>query len=162
MITTPSGISPGPSSSGPKGTTNRSSGFSPFTAANTGKAWNGGISSGRFTGMYHDEDDRVSERSSTVICSFPRIETQIWKNEGKEERRLRVWPFFYYRQEKEGGEYSYTGRCIIPWTLKGSNETGSPLLSLYEYRRNPGGPANPSFSGDFTSTGRAPCASFTN
>ena len=51
---------------------------------------------------------------------------------------MRVWPLFYYRQEKEGAEYLYWP-CVIPVDYEGYERNWVPLLSLYEYRRGPQG-----------------------
>ena len=75
---------------------------------------------------------------------------------------MRVWPFFYYRQEKDGSEYLYWP-CLIPVDYEGFEKNWVPLLSLYEYRRNsPGRRANRNSSGESTCTGRMLPASFTN
>jgi hypothetical protein len=71
-------------------------------------------------------------------------ETKIWEKEGKKERRVRVWPFFYWRQETDGSEYLYWP-CIIPVDYEGYEKNWVPLLSLYESRRNPQGASESKF-----------------
>jgi hypothetical protein len=71
-------------------------------------------------------------------------ETSFWKNEGLGERILRIWPFFYYRQEKEGSVHLYWP-CLIPVDLEGYERNWTPLLTLYEYRRDASGDSESKF-----------------
>ena len=84
-----------------------------------------------------DEDENSRHRLNRYLL-FSKDETRFWKKDLQEERRLRVWPFFYYRQEKEGGVFLYWP-CIIPFDLEGIERNWSPLLTLYEYRSTPEG-----------------------
>ena len=91
----------------------------------------------------HDEDDRSKGVLDRYLL-LSKHQTRLWKNEGKEERRLRIWPFFYYRQEKEGDAFLYWP-CIIPVDFDGYERNWVPLLSVYEYRRNPQGTSESKF-----------------
>ncbi len=91
----------------------------------------------------HEEDDQSKGVLNRYLL-LSKDQTRLWKNEGKEERRLRVWPLFYYRQEKEGGAFLYWP-CIIPLDFEGFERNWVPLLSLYEYRRNPQGASEAKF-----------------
>jgi len=91
----------------------------------------------------HEENDQFKGVLDRYLL-LSKHQTRLWKNEGKEERRLRVWPLFYYRQEKEGGAFLYWP-CIIPLDFEGFERNWVPLLSLYEYRRNPQGASESKF-----------------
>jgi hypothetical protein len=71
-------------------------------------------------------------------------QTEIWKEEEKKARILRIWPIFYYRQQKEGSVYLYWP-VVIPLDFEGFERNWVPLLSLYEYRRNPQGASESKF-----------------
>jgi hypothetical protein len=89
------------------------------------------------------EDDRYKEVLDRYLL-LSKVQTRQWKLEGREERRLRVWPLFYYRQEYEAGAYVYWP-CIIPLDFEGFERNWVPVLSLYEYRRNPQGASESKF-----------------
>jgi hypothetical protein len=92
-------------------------------------------------------DRQEDERRQKVLNRFlllSKDQTEVWKDEGRAARRLRVWPFFYYRQEKEGGVYAYWP-CVIPLDFEGYERNWVPLLSLYEFRRNPQGASESKF-----------------
>jgi hypothetical protein len=86
---------------------------------------------------FSEEDDQYKKVINRYLL-LSKDEARVWKKEGKEERRLRVWPLFYYRQEKEGSEYLYWP-CLIPVDYEGYERNWVPVLSLYEYRRSPQG-----------------------
>lgn len=91
----------------------------------------------------HDKGDHY-RRTLDRYLLLSKNETKIWEKEGKQERRLRVWPFFYWRQETDGSEYLYWP-CLIPVDYEGYERNWVPLLSLYEYRRNPQGASESKF-----------------
>jgi hypothetical protein len=82
----------------------------------------------------HEEDD-TRQRVADRYLLLSKYETEIWKNEGKQSQRIRVWPFFYYRQEKEGEIYEYWP-VLLPVDFEGFERNWVPLLSLYDYRQN--------------------------
>ncbi len=90
-----------------------------------------------------DEDDQYRFVSDRYLL-LSKNEIRVWKNKDQQERRIRVWPFFYYRQEREGGGYLYWP-CLIPVDYEGYERNWVPLLSLYEYRRNPQGASESKF-----------------
>jgi len=90
-----------------------------------------------------EEDDRYKEVLDRYLL-LSKVQTRQWKLEGREERRLRIWPLFYYRQEYEAGAYVYWP-CIIPLDFEGFERNWVPVLSLYEYRRNPQGASESKF-----------------
>jgi hypothetical protein len=79
---------------------------------------------------YHKEDNRY--------LLFSKDEREVWEKKDQKERRLRVWPFFYYREGKEGDVYGY-GPCLIPIDFEGFERNWAPIFSLYQYNRNPQG-----------------------
>jgi hypothetical protein len=91
----------------------------------------------------HEGDDRYEKRLDRYLL-FSKNETTVWKKDGQGERRLRVWPFFYYREEREGNVFLYWP-CIIPVDFEGYERNWAPLLSLYEYRRDPQGGSESKF-----------------
>lgn len=93
---------------------------------------------------YVDEEDDQYQKVLNRYLLLSKDETKVWKKEGEEERRLRVWPLFYYRQEREGAEYLYWP-CVIPVDYEGYERNWVPLLSLYEYRRGPQGESESKF-----------------
>lgn len=93
---------------------------------------------------YLHEEDNESQHIADRYLLFSKVETKVWKKEEKRERRLRVWPLFYYRQEKEGSVFLYWP-CVIPVDLEGFERNWIPLLSLYEYRRDPLGDSESKF-----------------
>jgi hypothetical protein len=90
---------------------------------------------------YGDDDHRKEDNRFLL---FSKDEMDVWKNRDQKERRLRVWPLFYHREEKEGGVYIYWP-CLIPFDFDGFERNWVPLLSLYEYRRNPQGASESKF-----------------
>jgi len=93
---------------------------------------------------YYKEEDDQHKKVLNRYLLLSKDQTEVWKNEGQQERRLRIWPLFYYRQEKEGAVYSYWP-CLIPVDFGGFERNWVPLLSLYEYRRNPKGESESKF-----------------
>jgi hypothetical protein len=91
----------------------------------------------------HQDDDRYQEDLNRFLL-LSKDQTQVWKNEGKRQRRLRIWPLFYYRHEKEGNVLLYWP-CLIPLDYEGVERNWAPLFSLYEYRRNPQGASESKF-----------------
>ena len=91
----------------------------------------------------HEGDDQYQKWTDRYLL-LSKNETKIWKKDGKKERRLRVWPFFYDRQEADGSEYLYWP-CLIPVDFEGYEKNWVPLLSLYESRRNPQGASESKF-----------------
>ncbi|MCX5917312.1 MAG: hypothetical protein NTX30_11630 [Deltaproteobacteria bacterium] len=87
---------------------------------------------------YVREEDDQYKKSTERFLLLSKDETEVWKNRGQEERRIRVWPFFYYREDREGGIYFYWP-CLIPLDYEGYERNWTPLFTLYEYRRTPGG-----------------------
>jgi hypothetical protein len=94
--------------------------------------------------LYERDEDETYRTALDRYLLFSKDQTKVWKKENKTERRLRVWPFFYYRQEKEGAVYLYSP-CIIPIDLQGFEQNWAPLLTLYEYRRDPEGDSESKF-----------------
>jgi len=86
---------------------------------------------------YARQEDDQYKKSTERFLLLSKDETEIWKK-GQEERRIRVWPLFYYRQEKLGGVYFYWP-CLIPLDFEGFERNWVPLFTLYEYRRTPQG-----------------------
>ena len=90
-----------------------------------------------------DEDDQVKDSNERFLL-LSKDEVKVWKKKGGEERRIRVWPFFYYREEKEGGVFFYWP-CLIPSDYEGWERNWAPLFTLYEYRRSPQGDSESKF-----------------
>ncbi len=90
-----------------------------------------------------DEDEQTSHTLDRYLL-FSKNETRVWKKEDERERRLRVWPFFYYRQEREGRVFFYSP-CLLPFDIEGIEKNWTPLLTLYEYRRNAQGESESKF-----------------
>jgi hypothetical protein len=90
---------------------------------------------------YGDEDHRKEDNRYLL---FSKDERDEWINRGEKERRLRIWPLFYYRAEKEGGAYAYWP-CLLPFDYDGFERNWMPLLSLFEYRRSPQGASESKF-----------------
>ncbi len=76
------------------------------------------------------------------LLSMDKIE--IWKEEGKQARALRIWPFFYYSQNKEGALKIYAP-ALLPLEDEGYERNWGPFLRLYEYNRNPEGASESKF-----------------
>ena len=93
---------------------------------------------------YNRHDDGDYRREFNRYLLFSKDETNEWKSRGEKERKLRVWPFFYSRQEKDGGAYAYFP-CLIPFDFQGLERNWIPILSLYEYRRNSKGASEAKF-----------------
>jgi len=91
----------------------------------------------------HQEDDTYKKEINRFFV-LSKDQTEVWKNEGEQSRKLRVWPFFYFRQEREGGVYFYYP-SLIPVDYEGYERNWIPLLTLYEYRRNPAGESESKF-----------------
>ena len=89
------------------------------------------------------DDDRFKEVLDRYLL-LSKVQTRQWKLEGKTDRRWRIWPFFYYRQEYEAGAYVYWP-CIIPLDYEGFERNWVPVLSLYEYRRDARGASESKF-----------------
>jgi hypothetical protein len=81
----------------------------------------------------HGDGDYLREYKRYLL--FSKDETNEWKSRGERERMIRVWPFYYSRQENDGSEYRYFP-CLIPFDYRGLERAWVPILSLYEYRRN--------------------------
>jgi hypothetical protein len=91
----------------------------------------------------HDEDD-LHKKTFDRYLLFSKDEVEIWKKEDKQERRLRIWPFFYYRHEKEGDIYLYWP-ALLPFDHEGFERNWNPIFTLYEYRRNAQGASESKF-----------------
>ncbi len=94
--------------------------------------------------LYERDEDETYQTALDRYLLFSKNQTKVWKKENKSERRLRIWPFFYYRQEKGGAVYLYWP-CIIPVDLEGFEQNWAPLLTLYEYRRDSEGDSESKF-----------------
>jgi hypothetical protein len=71
-------------------------------------------------------------------------QTEVWENEGKRARILRIWPLFYYGLRKEGAVHFYFP-ALIPIDDEGFERNWGPLFRLYEYHRNPAGESESKF-----------------
>lgn len=91
----------------------------------------------------HEYTDKYDKKINRYLL-LSKDQTEIWKDEGKQERRLRIWPLFYYRHKKDGSAYLYWP-VIIPVDFEGFERSWVPLLSLYEYRRTPKGASESKF-----------------
>jgi hypothetical protein len=78
----------------------------------------------------HTDDDEYRHVTDRYLL-LSKDEVEVWKKEDQQERRLRVWPFFYYRQEKEGNVFLYWP-CIVPVDFEGFERNWIPLTTLYE------------------------------
>jgi len=91
---------------------------------------------------HHDDDGYQKVLNRYLLLS--KDQTEVWKDEGKRARIFRLWPLFYHRQEKEGAVYFYWP-ALIPLDFEGYERNWVPLLSLYEYRRDPKGDSESKF-----------------
>jgi len=85
----------------------------------------------------HQEDERYQKLINRYLL-LSKDQTEVWKDEGKQARILRIWPLFYYRQNKEGAKQIYFP-ALIPIDDEGFDRNWGPLLRLYEYYRSPDG-----------------------
>ncbi len=93
---------------------------------------------------YVHQDDDTHQKNTDRYFLLSKSEIEVWKKEDKREWRLRIWPFVYYREEKEGQTYSYWP-VLIPVDYEGYERNWVPLLSLYDYRRSPKGDSESKF-----------------
>ncbi len=102
----------------------------------------------------HEYTDKYDKRVNRYLL-LSKDHTEIWKEESKKERRVRIWPLFYYRQKKDGSAYAFWP-VIIPVDFEGFERNWVPLLSLYEYRRTPLGVSESRFLWGFYLNQKSP------
>ncbi len=93
---------------------------------------------------YNRQEDHQYRSAVDRYLLLSKDEIKVWKKKDQRERRLRVWPFFYYRQEKEGNVLIYWP-CLIPLDFEGVERNWIPLTTLYEYRRDSEGDSESKF-----------------
>lgn len=91
----------------------------------------------------HTDDDEYRHTTDRYLL-LSKNEIEVWKKEDQRERRLRIWPFFYYRQGKKGNVFLYWP-CIVPVDFEGFEQNWIPFTTLYEYRRDPEGDSESKF-----------------
>jgi hypothetical protein len=88
--------------------------------------------------LYNREEGEGYRKVRNYYLLLSKDETEVWENEDKRARILRIWPFFYYGLRKEGSVHFYLP-ALLPLDDEGFERNWGPLLRLYEYRRNPAG-----------------------
>lgn len=87
---------------------------------------------------YNREEEKGYQMIRHRFLLLSKDQTEVWKDEGKRARILRIWPLFYYGQRKEGSVHFHFP-ALIPIDDEGFERNWGPLFRLYEYRRNPEG-----------------------
>ncbi len=110
------------------------------------KTWDGTRQGYILLGLYSYSrlDDELFTQSVDRYLFFSKFERSVWNKENRQDRRVRIWPFFYYREAKDGSLQFYSP-VIIPADLEGIERNWNPLFALYEYRRNVRGASESKF-----------------
>lgn len=94
--------------------------------------------------LYDRQDDEGYQKVINRYLLLSKDQTEVWKDEGKRAKILRIWPLFYYSLKKEGTVQFYFP-ALIPLDNEGYERNWGPLLRLYEYRKNVGGESESRF-----------------
>jgi hypothetical protein len=87
---------------------------------------------------YDFETEKDYEKRTVHFLLLSKDETEIWKDEGREAKSLRLWPFCSYRLRKDSSARFYAP-VIIPFDEEGVDRNWAPLFSLYSRTRDPEG-----------------------
>ena len=85
--------------------------------------------------LYYRQEDEKYQIETNRYLLLSKDQTEVWKEEGKRARILRIWPLFYYGLRKEGAVQVYFP-ALLPFDDDGYERNWAPFLRLYEYRRN--------------------------
>jgi hypothetical protein len=74
------------------------------------------------------------QKSVERFLLLSKDERQLWKKQGEEAFRFRLWPLFRHQQDRQGQE-AFSLPALIPFDDEGFERNWGPLLSLYTYHR---------------------------